>query len=245
MAIELPSEVVQLLQFIGVQWPNVNEDKVREAGQHVKQFAENIQSTHQDATAHLQQAAQLYQGAGYEAMIAAWGQRSQDHMSELVTTCHVVATAMDAAAEVIVGMKVAAVAELVALAASFIADQAAAVATFGLAEAALPAIELAAKKCVEFLEQQLIQYIIGQVIEAAIHPFIGTIDKAMDGLVYSAMSTAFGSGGSGGGGGGAGSGFQMAVEAYTAHAQGLQQHADAMAQHAQTLHANLSGMSFE
>lgn len=243
MSIELPSEVVQLLQFIGVQWPNIDEDKVREAGQHVKQFAANIQSTHQDATAHLQQAGQHYQGAGYEAMIAAWGQKSQDHMSELVTTCQVVATAMDAAAEVIIGMKVAAIVELVALAASFIADQAAAVATFGLAEAALPAIEFAAKKCVEFLEQQLVQYIIGQVIEAAIHPFIGTIDKAIDGLVYSAMSSAFGSSGSGGGN--VGSGFQMAVDEYKSHAQGLQQHADAMAQHAQILHSNLSGMSFE
>jgi uncharacterized protein YukE len=244
MAIELPSEVVQLLQFIGVQWPNVNEDKVREAGQHVKQFAENIQSTHQDATAHLQQAGQHYQGAGYDAMIAAWGRKSQDHMNELVETCHVVATAMDAAAEVILGMKVAAIAELIALAASFLADQAAAVATFGLAEAALPAIEFAAKKCVEFLEQQLVQYIIGQVIEAAIHPFIGTIDKAVDGLVYSAMSTAFGASAPSGGGS-AGAGFQMAVEEFKAHAQGLQQHADAMAEHAQNLHSNLSGMSFE
>ncbi|NUR03516.1 MAG: hypothetical protein HOY79_45475 [Streptomyces sp.] len=29
MAIELPGEVVSFLQFIGVNWPNINEDKVR------------------------------------------------------------------------------------------------------------------------------------------------------------------------------------------------------------------------
>ncbi|MFE3774641.1 hypothetical protein [Streptomyces sp. NPDC059122] len=29
-AIELPDEVVSFLQFIGVNWPSVNEDKVRE-----------------------------------------------------------------------------------------------------------------------------------------------------------------------------------------------------------------------
>jgi hypothetical protein len=176
VSIELPGEVVQLLQFIGVNWPNIDEDKVREAGRHVKQFAENLETTHQDATAHLQQAGQHYQGAGYEAMIAAWGQKSNSHMSELVSACGVVATALDAGADVIVGMKGAAIAELVALAASFIADQAAAVATFGLAEAGLALIEEAAKKCVSFLEQQLIQYIIGEIIGAAIQPLIGSFD---------------------------------------------------------------------
>ncbi|HEU5331418.1 MAG TPA: hypothetical protein VFU73_01600 [Actinocrinis sp.] len=245
MALELPGEVVQLLQFIGVNWPNINEDKVREAGQHVKQFAENLQSTHQEASAHLQQAGQHYQGSGYEAMLAAWGQKSDDHMNELVEACHVVSMALDAGADVIIGMKGAAIAELVALAASFLADQAAAVATFGLAEAALALIEEAAKKCVSFLEQQLIQYIIAQIIGAAIQPLIGTIDKAIDGLVYSALSSALGvPAPAGGGGGGGGAMFQMDTEAFTSHMQGMQQHADAMMQHAQVLHGNLSGMSF-
>jgi hypothetical protein len=242
MALELPSEVVQLLQFIGVNWPNINEDKVREAGQHVKAFAQNLQSTHEDATAHLQQAGQHYQGSGYEAMLAAWGQKSDDHMRELIEGCHIVADALDAGADVIIGMKGAAIAELVALAASFIADQAAAVATFGIAEAALALIEEAAKKCVSFLEQQLIQYIIGEIIGAAIKPLIGTIDKAIDGLVYSAMSTALGVPAPAGGA--AGAMFQMDTEAFKGHMQGLQQHADAMQQHAMALHGNLTSMSF-
>ncbi|MGH3415947.1 MAG: hypothetical protein ACRDSS_05735 [Actinocrinis sp.] len=242
MALELPGEVVQLLQFIGVNWPNIDEDKVREAGRHVKQFAENLKSTHQDATAHLQQAGQHYQGSGYEAMIAAWGQKSNDHMNELFEACDVVATALDAGAEVIIGMKVAAIAELVALAVSFVADQAAAVATFGLAEAALVLIEEAAKKCVSFLEQQLIQYIIGEIVGAAIQPLIGTIDKAIDGLVYSALSSALGV--SAPAGASVGASFQMDTEAFKGHMQGLQQHADAVLQHAQELHTNLSGMSF-
>ena len=33
MAIELPEQVVSFLQFIGVNWPNINEDKVRELNQ--------------------------------------------------------------------------------------------------------------------------------------------------------------------------------------------------------------------
>jgi uncharacterized protein YukE len=241
MAIELPSEVVQLLQFIGINWPNVNEDKVREAGQHVSTFAQNVQSTHEDATATIKQSGQHYQGAGYDAMIAAWSQKTNSHLNELVDACHVVATALDGAADAITGLKGAAIAELVGLAVTFLADQAAAVATFGLAEAGLGLIEEAATKCVEFLEQQIIQYIMGEVIDAAIKPLIEVVDNAMNGLVYNELSSALGE--SGGAGGSAG--FQMAIDDFKSHAQVMSQHADTMAGHAQTLHSTLTNMSFE
>ena len=54
------------------------------------------------------------------------------------------------------------------LAVSFVADQAAAVLTFGIAEAAEALVITAAKECVKFLEQQLEQLVIGKVLEAAV-----------------------------------------------------------------------------
>ncbi|MFJ9419064.1 hypothetical protein ACIRPT_33635 [Streptomyces sp. NPDC101227] len=78
----------------------------------------------------------VYQGASYEALLAKWGQMSDSHMTELVNACHVVVDALDIAADTIVAMKVEAIAELTVLAITFIADQAAAVATLGIAEAA-------------------------------------------------------------------------------------------------------------
>jgi uncharacterized protein YukE len=136
VAIELPGEVVSFLQFIGVNWPNVNEDKVRELASHVREFAESVDDTHQGSTATIKRLGGYYQGASYEALLAKWAQLSNSHMSELIQACHTVATALDVAADVIVGMKVEAIAELAVLAATFIADQAAAVATLGIAEAA-------------------------------------------------------------------------------------------------------------
>lgn len=242
MSIQLPSEVVQLLQFIGINWPDIDEDKVREASQHVGTFALNVQSTHDSATAALQQAGQHYQGGGYDALIATWAQKSQDHMNELVQACRVVAAALEAAAEAIFGMKMAAIAELVVLAAAFVADQAAAVATAGVAEVALPLIEAAAEKCVQFLEQQIIQYVIGQVIEAAVQPLIAVVDKAIDGLVYSALSSALGGPAPSGA---AVTGFRMEPEAFKAQAQALLDHAQVMAGHAETLQSTLSVMTFE
>ena len=243
MAIELPGEVVSFLQFIGVNWPQVNEDKVRELASHIREFATNVDSSHQDSTATVQQLGDAYQGASYEALLAKWAALSNSHMTELLNACQVVAAALDAAADVIVAMKLEAIAELVALAASFVADQAAAVVTFGLAEAAEALIVKAAEKVMDFLEQQLEQYIIGEVIEAAIGPLIETVGNAVTGLVFQAVEGALGVGA--GGGGGAGDGFSIHPQMLQTYAQTMHGHAETVAGHAQAFQSRLAGVSFE
>ncbi|MER7988170.1 WXG100 family type VII secretion target [Streptomyces noursei] len=136
MAIELPGQVVSFLQFIGVNWPDINEDKVREFGSHVRDFAQKVDDAHRDSTSTINPLEDVYQGASCEALLAKWGQLSDSRMTELVNACHTVADALDIAADTIVAMKLEATVELTVLAIAFIADQAAAVATLGLAEAA-------------------------------------------------------------------------------------------------------------
>lgn len=242
MAIELPEEVVSLLQFIGVNWPNVNEDKVREFARHVRDFATKVDETHQDSTATINKMSDVYQGASYDALLAKWGQMSSSHMSELLDACHAVATALDIAADVIVGMKEAAIAELVVLAASFVADQAAAVATFGLAEAAEALIVEAAEKAVDYLEQQLEQYIIGAVIEAAVNPLVEVVGQAVSGLMFKVTESALGVSPDGGG---AGTGFSVHPEELQNRAELMKTHASTVASHAEEFRVRAAGMSFE
>ncbi|MFF2624952.1 WXG100 family type VII secretion target [Kitasatospora griseola] len=242
MAIELPDEVVSFLQFIGVNWPQVNEDKVREFASHVREFAENVQNTHQSSTETIQQLGEAYQGASYEALLAKWGQLSNSHMNDLVQACHVVATALDVAADVIVAMKIETIGELVAMAVAFVADQAAAVATFGAAEAAVLLIEEAAKKLVNYLEQQLEQYIMGQVVEAAINPLVEVVSNAVSGLLFRAAESALGVSG---GGGPAAAGFQVDPEALARYAQTMHDHAETVAGHAAAFSDNIAGVSFQ
>ncbi|MFJ5882989.1 hypothetical protein [Kitasatospora cineracea] len=142
---------------------------------------------------------------------------------QLVQACHVVATA---------------------LAAAFIADQAAAVATLGAAEAAVILIEEAAKRLINYLEQQLEQYIIGQVIEAAIGPLVDTVANAVSGMVFQAAESALGVSGGGGGGGG-GTGFRIDPDALDEYARMMHEHAETVAGHAQAFQSKLAGVSFE
>jgi uncharacterized protein YukE len=246
LAIELPEEVVSLLQFIGINWPNVNEDKVREFATHVRDFASKVDGTHQDSTATITKMADVYQGASYDALLTTWGQMSSTHMSDLITACGTVATALDAAADVIVGMKGAAIAELIVLAASFVADQAAAVATLGLAEAAEALIVEAAEKAVDYLEQQLEQYIIGEVIEAAVNPLVEVVGRTVSGLVFQAAQSALGVPADGGAGeGGVGAGFSIHPAEIHARAELMHGHAETISAHAAEFHARASGLSFE
>ncbi|MFE0457946.1 WXG100 family type VII secretion target [Kitasatospora sp. NPDC058965] len=240
MAIELPDEVVSMLQFIGVNWPQVNEDKVREFATHVRTFATNVHETHQDSTATVKQLSEVYQGASYDALIRRWSELSNSHMNDLVTACHAVADALDVAAGVIVGMKLQAIEELTLMAITFVADQAAAVATFGLAEAGLLLLEEAATGVVNYLEQQLEQYIIGQVIEAAITPLAEVVGNAVSGLVYKGAEAAMGLPDDGG----TPTHFSIHPQAMLVHADTMHGHAETVAAHAEDLRGKLAQVDF-
>jgi uncharacterized protein YukE len=239
MAIELPGEVASFLQFIGINWPQINEDKVREFAGHVRDFAHNIEDTHQQATDTVKAMSEHYQGNSYELLVSKWAHLSQGHMQDLLDACQVLATALDAGADYIVAMKMECIGELIGLSASFVADQAAAVATLGLAEAAMALIVKAAEMAVDF-QQQLVQYIIGEVIEAALTPLLGVVEKAVAGMTYSALEDMLGVTGNG-----PGDGFMIHPDNLRAHAQLFAVHAETVQGHAQTLSGNLAGLSFE
>jgi uncharacterized protein YukE len=239
VALDPPTEVVQFLNFIGIDWPQVNEDHVRELATHVRTFIGNVGDTHQDATGTISKMSQAYQGSSYEALVQRWTDLSSQHLTELTDGCHVLATALDAAADFIVAQKGVAIGELVAMAAAFVADQAAAVATLGLAEAALVAIEAAGRKLCQFLEDQLTQYIIGKVIDAAITPLISVIEKAVEGFTFQAASAAAGAASA------VGESFMMDPDVLRQHASELLTHADTMNQHAETFSSQISSLSFQ
>jgi uncharacterized protein YukE len=236
MAIDdLPGPVVTFLNVIGVPWPYINEDEVKAFAGKVRQFGEAVQRTHEDATSSMAKFAEAYQGESTRRMQSGWAHLSEQHVNELVAGCHVLAEALEVGADFIIAQKVEALAELVAMAATFVADQAAAVATFGIAEAATPVIIEAGKKLLEALKQQIIQYIIGEIIEAAAKPLFAKVERAMSGLDWGSAPAP---------GSGAGEGFRIDHASAKAHLEVMRGHADAMRGHAFDLRSGLAGLSF-
>ena len=222
------------LNVIGIDWPYINEDQVRQFATLVREFGQAVDQTHQDATQAVQNFSQAYQGSSTEVMSSGWSKLSAAHVVEIVDGTKILAEALDVGADFIVAQKAEAVVELVVMAATFVADQAAAVATFGLAEAAVPAIIAAGKALVETLKQQIIQMIAGQVIEAAAKPLFAKVEQMVAGLDWS----------NAGGGSGSSSAVQIDFAEARTHIATMRAHAETMQGHAATLSSGLSGLSF-
>ncbi|MFF7452831.1 WXG100 family type VII secretion target [Kitasatospora sp. NPDC008115] len=229
-----------LLDFIGIRWPAVNEDKVREFGEHVKEFAKGLEEVHADSKATIHQLGGAYEGQSYQALAAKWALMSDKHFDQVVDAAHVVAQAMDIAADAIVAMKLEALGELIVLAATFVAAQAAAVATLGVAEVGAVAAQQAARKLMSYLAHELEEYVVGQVVEAAVNPLVEVVAEAVSGLVFEAAEAAVNSGG-----GSAGSRFKINPGAVEAHARALHEQAEKVAQHAQVFGVRVAAVSFE
>lgn len=235
MAIDdLPLPVVNFLNVIGVPWPYINEDTVTQFATLVRGFSTAVQTTHRDATAAVAAIAKAHRAASTERMQSGWAQLSDRHVEEIVTGCTVLADALDAAAGYIVAQKAVAIAELAGMAAAFVADQAAAVMTLGLAEAAVPLIIAAAEDLVKSLAMDLEQYIIGQVIEAAARPLFARVEAALAGLDWSksgappVRST----------------GFSLDPAAVRTQTEALRRYAQTMRAHAASFQQGVTALSF-
>lgn len=195
MSIELPSELVWIMNLMGLNWPDVDEDQMREWAQHVRDFGKGLTEAHEGTGVLLKNLGGAYEGAAYEALLNRWGQASTGHMTVLIDGCGVLATGLEIAADAVVVAKGAVIAQLVAMAAELAAATAAAVATLGAAAAAEAAIVEAGKRIVNAIIQQIENEVIGQMVSTAIEPFQQAIENAVSGLVFHGVEAALGAGG--------------------------------------------------
>jgi hypothetical protein len=221
---DLPLPVVNFLNVIGVPWPYLDEDQVVRFAALTRRFAQAVEATHNDATRAVAGIAEGHQSVSTEVMASGWNRMSAHHVNELVHACHVLADALDVAAGYIVAQKMEAVAVLIGMAEAFVADQAAAVVTAGVAEAAVPLLVAGAQRLVKSLVMDLEQHLIGQVIEAAAKPLFAKVEVALAALDWSTP-------GPGGSPGPAGRGITIYPGQVREHIARLRSHAATMRDH--------------
>lgn len=235
MAIDdLPGPVVNFLNVIGVPWPYINEDTVSRFASLTREFGQAVQRTHEESTQAVTAITRAHQGTSTEAMRSGWARLSAQHVEEITAGASVLAAALDAAAGYIVVQKGEAVGVLIGLATAFFADQAAAVETLGLSEAALPLIIEGAENVVKSLVMDLEQYIVGTVIEAAAKPLFAKVEAALSGLAWPVPGT----------GGAAPSGFTLDPAAVREQTAALRTHAATMRGHAAAFSSAVRGLNF-
>ena len=234
---DLPMPVVNFLNVIGASsGPYVNEDSIYQFATLVREFGQAVERTHQDATATVSKIAEAASGRiDARQMVSGWAELSSRHVTEIVEGSGIVADALEAWAGYIVAQKLEAIGQLVEMAVEFLADQAASVFTLSLAEGALPLIILAGQKVGQSLIQDLEQYVLGEVIEAALKPFMAKVQSLLSDLDWGNTSAA---------GSGVGEGFSVDEGEVRTQLSILRAHSETMTGHGQTLRQGLAGLSF-
>lgn len=233
MSIQIPSEVVFILNALGLPYPDVDADQVRELSRHVNDFATDVRKTHESATGVVKDMGTVYSGDSYQALLAAWGRMSAGNMAQLDAACGVVAKALDIAADVIEAVQVVVLAELAALAVSYAAMM--------LTPAGLtlrPLIAVAARRLLSSLQETLVWYIAAEVLGKAIEPLEEKIEQMINGTLYSAASNVLGVQP------GAAPMLYIEPEEVMRYATVLDEHADAMLSHAEKFADKVAGLDF-
>ncbi|MBR7838135.1 hypothetical protein KDL01_32990 [Actinospica durhamensis] len=235
MAIDdLPTPLVNFLNIIGIEWPYINEDSLHQFATLVRGFGQAVDRTHQDATGVVSAIAQAHQGASTAQMKSGWAELSSRHVTEIVDAAGIAADALDAWAVYVVAQKLEAIAQMVELAVSYFAAIAAAPETLGASLAALPGLEEIGEAMGNALLQTLQQYALGQVMNAALKPFLAKFESLMSGLDWSSTGAA----------GDAGGGFQLDEAQVRAQISTMRTHVETMKSHGSTLRDGIAGLSF-
>ncbi|HJP75512.1 MAG TPA: hypothetical protein VJ914_14680 [Pseudonocardiaceae bacterium] len=215
MGLVLPGALTWVLDMIGIDWPNIDEDELRSVGDELRQIAGDMTGTGDKAKSDIEQMLSSNSSQSLDLFNALWSKVAGSHLPQLAEALKAFAGVLDAAAVVVVGMKAAAIAQLAILAAEIISDQAEVVVTFGASEAEIPLQVAATRGIVKEIFDQAIKQFEQQLIQAVEGPIFDALGSAAEEMAGQLLGDALGTGSGldlGAVASAAGGGFQQGVD---------------------------------
>lgn len=192
MSVVLPNELVWVLGAIGVIWPNVDEDELRSMADQFRQVGSDLEDQHAGAIQAVEQMLGVNSGESLEIFEALWSKVSGQHLKDLGEGIKVLAEAISIGADIIEGMKVAAIAEFVAFVAQTAAVAAESVATLGLGAGAEAVVVETTREVVKGIFDQAIAQVGQQLRQAMMAPVLSTLTAAAENLGEQLLGDALG-----------------------------------------------------
>ncbi|MBT2423414.1 hypothetical protein J7F01_16850 [Streptomyces sp. ISL-22] len=201
MGYVLPGWLDEILDFIGINWPNVDEDDYREMADAMRELADAFDEHAGEAVGAVNRLLSSSEGWAVDALQEHWGKVKTSYLEQLPEVARLFADAMDVVADVIYGMKIKAEVELGVMAASVGVSIGLAFVTGGLS-ALIGAAEIAAmREVVRRIIKEAADQIVDQVMAMVTEPVAAKLEKmvtdAVLDLAAGAISPAEGSGGGG------------------------------------------------
>ncbi|WP_328388652.1 DUF6531 domain-containing protein [Streptomyces sp. NBC_00400] len=193
MGVVLPGWADELLDLIGVSWPNVDEDDYRDMADAMREFADDIAEGADQAHTAIQGLVGSAGGSlAVEALNTHWGKVNGKHLKGLAECGRKAGTAMDGVATLIEGAKIGALVQLGILAAEVIAAQAAAPFTLGLSELGAMGATQATRMILKRLFKEVCQQVAEQVVSIALTPVEEALGAMVGDLVVQLGANALG-----------------------------------------------------
>ncbi|MHC5903905.1 RHS repeat-associated core domain-containing protein [Streptomyces sp. S6] len=208
MGYTIPGWLDEVLDFIGIRFPNVDEDEYREMADAMREFADKFEGHGGDAHLAVSRILSSSEGWAVDAFEKHWNQVKASHLEKLPELSRLFADACDALAEIIFWMKTKAEAELAVMAGAVGLSIGLAWVTGGLS-AVLGAAEIQAmRQVVKRVVDEAVDRIVDEVIAKLTEPVNAKLEAMVEDMVLDLADGAFrmpsgdGSGGGKHGGGG-------------------------------------------
>ncbi|MGW8359034.1 WXG100-like domain-containing protein [Streptomyces wedmorensis] len=160
MGMTLPDDLVDVLDLVGVDWPQIDEDEVKASAKDFRKLAEGIRDAVKegnDACSHV--VAGKSKGDTVKAIDRRWGKLTTRDLSAFAKGCDDLGGALDDCADLIVTCKVAIIAKLSATAATAAAGVVGMFFTAGLSgllsAAAIAAARLIIQEAIDYAIEQI------------------------------------------------------------------------------------------
>ncbi|OAH14352.1 WXG100-like domain-containing protein [Streptomyces jeddahensis] len=182
MSLTLPSELVWVLDLLGYNWPEADEEALHEIAETWRIFGAELEEIQAQGEGLARTVVAGNIGSAVDGFSRAWGAYTgangeDSYIPDAKIVCEVIAFAFDAAAVAVLTAKLAVIAQLVALAIEIIAAQAAAPFTFGLSELGALGATQATRVIVRELLDRLKKEVMEAITKAMEHATMDTLKR--------------------------------------------------------------------
>jgi hypothetical protein len=183
MGMMLPDELVWIMDKLGFEWPDIDEDELHRGADLVRTFRDDVEAKIQamDQKVNLELVDALRGQAG-PAYVAAWNTNRSQNLEKLLDLLGPVPTGVDIMADAVLALKVKVIADVTITAAQVTAALASSFVTFGAGAAAAAALIIARKKAMDMVMDMAVEEVLSHLVPLAIDPLVDHIPAVLNAI---------------------------------------------------------------
>lgn len=167
MGMMLPNELIWVMDKLGLEWPDIDEDEVRKAAALVRGYQGDMESLVQAADRRINaDIATAMKGQAGTAHVNAWNRNRSENVQQLLDLLGPAATGIDIAADIVLALKIKVIAEVTLTLAQLIPL----LATGPLGAGGAAVLILARKKLFSMMMEATLEQVVNQVLPLALEP---------------------------------------------------------------------------